>query len=119
MNNRFAASLKKNKYGMLIMILSAAFTAFGQYFWKSSQAGSGSSLLLMFIGFVFYGFGALTMILAFRYGSLSVLHPMLSLGYIFGMIISVVLLGEAIDVFKIIGLLFILFGVTMVGVGDE
>lgn len=116
MNNRFAASLQKNKVGMTIMIVSAACTAFGQYFWKSSH---GSNLLLMFIGFVFYGFGALAMILAFRYGSFSVLHPMLSLGYVFGMVISVSLLGETIDAYKIIGLLFILFGVTMVGVGDE
>lgn len=115
MDNRFRVSLQKNKVGMAIMTLSAACTAFGQYFWKASH---GTNLLLMFIGFVFYGFGALTMILAFRYGSFSVLHPMLSLGYIFGMIISVGLLGETIDVYKIIGLLFILFGVTMVGVGD-
>lgn len=116
MSNRFAVSLQKNKVGMAIMIISAVCTAFGQYFWKSSH---GTNLLVMFIGFVFYGFGALTMILAFRYGSFSVLHPMLSLGYVFGLIISTSLLGEAIDVYKIIGLLFILFGVTMVGVGDE
>ena len=114
--SRFASSIQKNKYGMMIMTCSALCTAFGQYFWKLSQ---GSNLLIMFIGFVFYGFGALTMILAFRFGSLSVLHPMLSLGFVFGLVIGVLLLHEALDVNKIVGLIFILFGVTMLGVGDE
>lgn len=113
---RFASSIRKNRYGMMIMTLSALCTAFGQYFWKLSQ---GTNLPIMFVGFVFYGFGALTMILAFRFGSLSVLHPMLSLGFVFGLVIGVALLHETIDINKIVGLVFILFGVTMLGVGDE
>lgn len=113
---RFASSIRKNKYGMALMTVSALFTAFGQYFWKHS---GGTSLPVLFVGFVFYGLGALTMILAFRFGSLSVLHPMLSLGFVFGLFIGVGLLGEQIDFNKIAGLIFILFGVVMLGVGDE
>ena len=116
MKEQLSDSLRKNRLGMTIMVFSAGFTAFGQYFWKTS---GGTNLVLMFIGFVLYGFGALSMVLAFRHGSLSVLHPMLSLGYIFGMVIGVSLLGEAMDPYKIVGLVFILFGVTMLGVGDE
>lgn len=109
-------SLQKNKYGMMIMVFSALCTSFGQYFWKIS---GGSNLFLIFIGFALYGMGALFMIVAFKFGSFSVLHPMLSLGYIFAIIIGYFLLNDAIRTTEIIGLVFILFGVVMIGVGDE
>jgi drug/metabolite transporter (DMT)-like permease len=109
-------SLEKNKYGMLIMVASAFFTSFGQYYWKISH---GSSILLLFIGFAFYGMGALSMILAFKFGSFSVLHPMLSLSYIFALVIGFLFLNEVFGMYEIIGLIFILFGVVMIGVGDE
>ena len=109
-------SLKKNKYGMLIMIISALCTSFGQYYWKLSK---GSDLLLLFIGFALYGLGALTMVLAFKFGSFSVLHPMLSLGYVFAIVIGYFFLDDIMKTTEIIGLIFILFGVVMIGVGDE
>lgn len=112
----FSESLRKNKIGMAIMILSALVTSLGQYFWKISR---GSDLLILCIGFVFYGIGALCMITAFRFGSFSVLHPMQSLGYIFATAIGYFALGEAVTAPKLAGLLFILFGVFMIGVGDE
>lgn len=113
-----ANSLKKNKLGIMIMVASAVCTSFGQFFWKLSLA-HGTNLLLLFVGFVFYGFGALFMMTAFKFGSFSVIHPMLSLGYIFAFIIGSLFLKEAVTAFKITGLLFILFGVVMIGVGDE
>lgn len=116
MSNKLSLSLQKNKYGMMLITLSAVCTTFGQLFWKLSAA---SNLWLMFIGFVFYGFGALLMVIAFKFGSFSVIHPMLSLGYIFAMIIGFFYLKEAINFPKIAGLILILFGVIMIGIGDE
>ena len=109
-------SLKKNKIGILIMIVSAICTAIGQYFWKVS---GGSSIKALFIGFFLYGIGALMMIIAFKFGSLSVLHPMMSIGYIVALFIGYFLLGEYITVMKVVGIIFILIGVTLIGVGDE
>jgi len=118
--NSLTLSIKKNKTGMLIMVLSALTSSMGQYFWKISHGQVLSiHLLLLVIGFVFYGIGALCMISAFRFGSFSVLHPMQSLSYIFALLIGYFLLCEAITPQKIIGLLFIFFGVVMIGVGDE
>jgi drug/metabolite transporter (DMT)-like permease len=114
--NKVQLSFRKNKYGMMIMVLSAVCTSFGQYFWKISK---GSDLIAIFVGFVLYGTGALLMITAFKFGSFSVLHPMLSLGYIFALFIGYYMLGDAIRQTEIIGLVFILFGVTMIGAGDE
>lgn len=116
MMNSLTYSLKKNKTGMAIMVLSAILSSFGQYLWKASAA---HNILLLIGGFALYGLGALCMIMAFRFGSFSVLHPMQSLGYVFAIFIGLFLLNEAITPQKMAGLLFILFGVVMIGVGDE
>ena len=113
-------SLRKNKVGIIIMVFSAFATAIGQYCWKISHLQSlNYQLIFLLIGFICYGFGALCMIVAFKFGSFSVLHPMQSLGYVFAVIIGYFMLNEAITTTKLIGLLFILFGVTMIGAGDE
>jgi drug/metabolite transporter (DMT)-like permease len=106
---------------MLIMLLSAFSTSLGQYFWKISHSSSDLrvELTLLFVGFLFYGVGALCMIIAFKFGSFSVLHPMQSVSYIFALLIGYFALNECITPFKMAGLLFILFGVFMIGVGDE
>lgn len=109
-------SLHKNRTGILIMVFSAALSAFGQYFWKLSDA---HSLLPMFIGFVLYGVGAVLMIVAFQFGSFSVLHPMQSLSYVFALLIGFFLLGESIGPTKIMGLVLVMLGVVMIGAGDE
>ena len=59
------------------------------------------------------------MIIAFKFGSLSVLHPMMSIGYIIALLIGYFLLDEDITKFKIIAIIFILIGVVLMGVGDE
>lgn len=109
-------SLKKNKKGILIMFIAALFTAFGQFFWKIS---GGNNLYFLFLGFIFYGIGAVGMVMAFRFGSFSVIHPMISVGYIFSLVIGYQFLGEGINRWKVIGILLILFGVSMIGAGDE
>jgi len=109
-------SLKKNKIGISIMIIASLFTAFGQFFWKLS---GGHDVFLLLLGFACYGIGAVGMIIAFRFGSFSVIHPMISVGYIFSLIIGYYFLSEIINGMKIIGIFLILSGVIMIGAGDE
>lgn len=114
--DKILLSLKKNKIGIIIIIFSAICTAFGQYCWKVWET---KGLLTLFIGFILYGIGAVSMIIAFKFGSLSVLHPMMSIGYVFALIIGYFWLGEAITITKIIGITSILIGVALMGMGDE
>ena len=114
--DKILLSLKKNKIGIMIIIFSAICTAFGQYCWKVWET---KGLLTLFIGFILYGIGAVSMIIAFKFGSLSVLHPMMSIGYVFALIIGYFWLGEAITITKIIGITSILIGVALMGMGDE
>lgn len=73
----------------------------------------------MLLGFVFYGIGALVMLVAYRFGSLSVLQPMLSLNYVLSIVLAAVVLREAITLWRVIGILIIILGVVLIGGGDD
>jgi len=109
-------SIRKNYIG-IIFILFASFTlATGQLFWKIS---AGENMYLLALGFVLYGSGAILMVLAYKHGSLSVLHPMMSASYIFAFIIGYLFLNEKIGLGKTIGLIFIIMGCFLIGGGDD
>ena len=74
---------------------------------------------MMLIGFCFYGVGALVMIVAYKYGKLSVLQPMLSLNYVLSIILATIVLKEEIALLKCIGVLVIIVGVIFIAGGDE
>ena len=109
-------SIKKNKKGIMLMLLSSLFVCVGQLFWKLSASGN---MVYMLIGFGLYGMGALVMLYAYKFGSLSVLQPMLSANYIFTIVLAAAVLQEKITVFKIVGIIIIICGVILVGVGDS
>lgn len=109
-------SLKKNKKGILLMILSSLFVCIGQLFWKLSGT---NSFLYITIGFICYGVGAIVMLIAYKYGSLSVLQPMLSLNYILSMFLAVIVLNETFNIVRVLGILIIVVGVILIGGGDN
>ena len=97
-------SIKKNKKGIILMIISSICACIG--------------LIYMIVGFGFYGVGALVMIIAYRYGKLSVLQPMLSLNYVLSIVLAAIVLGEKVGFVKCIGVLVIIAGVIMIAGGD-
>ena len=109
-------SLKKNKKGILLMLVSSICVCIGQLLWKMSTE---HGLLLMLAGFAFYGIGALVMLVAYRYGSLSVLQPMLSLNYVLSIVLAAMVLKEEITILKCIGVFIIIAGVVLIAGGDE
>ena len=76
-------------------------------------------IVVMLAGFLFYGIGALVMIVAYRFGKLSVLQPMLSLNYVLSIILAALVLKESITVLKCIGVMVIIGGVVLIAGGDE
>lgn len=109
-------SFQKNKKGILLMLVSSICVCVGQLLWKLSVEYGN---LIMLAGFCFYGVGAMVMIVAYRFGKLSVLQPMLSLNYVLSIILAAVVLKEEITIFKGIGVLVIIAGVIMIAGGDE
>ena len=109
-------SIQKNKKGILLMLVSSICVCVGQLLWKLSAT---QGLVFMLAGFVFYGTGAFIMIMAYKYGKLSVLQPILSLNYVLSIILAVLVLREVITLYKLIGVIVITCGVITIAGGDE
>lgn len=107
-------SLKK---GVMLMLTSSTLTCIGQLCWKLS--GSQRPLLFVLLGFFLYGCGALLMIGALRFGELSVLHPMLSVGYALSVVLGGVVLGEEITAPKVTGIAVIILGLILLSAPEK
>ena len=104
--------------GILLMLGSSLLTCTGQLLWKLANLRE-PHLLFLAGGFLLYGLGALCMMLALRCGELSVLHPMLSFGFIVSIFLGAAVLGEAITLTKTIGIILIIFGMIFLGRGGS
>ncbi len=109
-------SFAKNRTGILLMLISSICACVGQLFWKLSAE---QGIWVALAGFLFYGMGALIMLIAYRFGSLSVLQPMLSMNYVLSILLGALILKEAVTIRKVIGVLVIMAGVVLIGGGDE
>lgn len=103
---------KKTRYGVALMLLSAAFTCCGQLLWKLSSLKD--NLMFAFFGLCLYGCGALLMIVALRYGKLSTLHPLLAAGYVLSLLLGVVVLNETVTPQKALGVAVIICGLVVI-----
>lgn len=109
-------SFRKNKKGILLMAMSSICVCIGQLLWKISAT---SGIVMMLAGFCLYGVGALIMIIAYKYGKLSVLQPMLSMNYVISILLARMVLKENITLLKIVGVLIIISGVVLIAGGDS
>jgi drug/metabolite transporter (DMT)-like permease len=108
---------------MALVFGASVLGSFGAVFLKLGAPRAGESLMgllnlrllagvALFLGSsVFYAMGI-------RGGQLSVLYPMVSLGYIWTLLWSKLFFGEAFTVTKLVGLGLILLGVFFVGLGS-
>ena len=105
-------SIKPNtRKGVVLMICSSVCVCVGQLFWKLS---ADHGLVPMLAGFVLYGLGALLMIVAYRYGKLSVLQPILSLNYVLSLILAYLVLNEVIGLWKCLGIVAVIAGLILI-----
>jgi undecaprenyl phosphate-alpha-L-ara4N flippase subunit ArnE len=109
-------SFEKNKKGIMLIIISSICACIGQLFWKLSIT---NGMWILLLGFSFYGIGALVMLIAYKFGNLSVLQPMLSINYILSIFLARIFLNENITIARIIGIIIIIIGVIFIGVGDD
>ncbi len=103
--------------GIQIMLLSSLFTCTGQLCWKffSNQKG----VIFFLIGALLYGVGAVLMLYGLRFGELSVLYPMLGIGYVWSVILGKIFLNESITLRKGFGIGVILAGLVLLTSSDS
>lgn len=97
-------------YGVAFILSSAVCTSVGQLFWKLATSGGYGYLAA---GLCLYGIGAVLMTVSFRFGALSALHPMLSVGYVLSLVFGSLILGEAVTFSKVGGIILIMAGLIL------
>ncbi|OTN86558.1 hypothetical protein A5819_003408 [Enterococcus sp. 7E2_DIV0204] len=112
---------QKLSLGILLILIAAALSSLGQLAWKFGADGTGSyAILLYLIGFIAAGAGMFFMMAAFRYGEVSILQPMMSLGFALSIVLGALFLDESITWYKLIGTGFIIAGSILLGIeGNE
>ena len=107
-----AQMLIKSGLGHLPITPNAATADLG--LWINFALGILINIPFM-LGLSCYGLSTGLLVLALRYGELSVLYPIIALTYVWVSILSVSLLGETMNLYKIAGLVVIVLGVTVLG----
>ena len=69
----------------------------------------------LWIGYSLYGVSTMLLVLALRKGQLSVLYPVISLTYVWVVILSMYVFKESMNMWKALGLTVIVAGVGMLG----
>lgn len=130
--------------GIILMLICTIFTALGQPFFKlgsninyigviktvfsQNLFETLSTLttnpilrtgLLLFIGFVLYGIGAMFLITSLKYGELSVLYPIFAANYVWVAIITIIIFNEPTNILKWSGVFAIIIGISFIGVGSR
>jgi len=102
----------KHNPGIALMIASSCCVCLGQLLWKLSINGKW---FYLFLGFLLYGTGFVTMITAYKYGNVSKLQPILSINYVLAILLGYLVFGENITIYKIIGIVIISGSVALIG----
>lgn len=58
------------------------------------------------------------MITAYKFGSLSVLQPILSLNYVISLFVGYYFLDESVSIQNLLGVIIIILGVFLIATGD-
>ncbi|MBI2145836.1 hypothetical protein HYU22_00670 [Candidatus Woesearchaeota archaeon] len=113
------------KTGIILIILCTLFTASGQILFKYGSEDFSFEIIRLLtnyhllLGFVLYGMGAALLVLALKFGNLSVIYPFVSLTFIWVMFISAFIFGEVINSFKINAVILVIFGIVLIAGGSN
>ena len=109
---------------MALMLAASFVGSFGAVFLKAGSAKLNNGFWNIFnvklaAGVAFFLASSIFFVMGIRRGELSVLYPMVSLGYVWTLLWSRLFFGEAFTRQKFFGLGLILVGVFFVGLGSR
>jgi len=118
----------KRRIAILLVLACTLLVALGQYLIKLganrlSHAGFLATTIgiftipQLFAGYCLYGVFTVMFVWALRHGELSILYPLIALGYVWVTITAVVAFHESMNPLKIVGLIVIMCGVAVLGYG--
>jgi drug/metabolite transporter (DMT)-like permease len=108
---------------MALVLTASLIGSFGAVFLKAGAGKVNHGLRYLILNYrlaagvaLFVG-SSYFYILGVKRGELSVLYPMVSLGYVWTLLWSRLFFGERVTRHKVVGLALILAGITLVGLG--
>lgn len=108
---------QKLSLGIILILIAATLSSLGQLAWKFGADGTGNYAIIFYaIGFLAAGAGMFFMMAAFRYGEVSILQPMMSLGFALSIVLGALFLNESITWYKLLGTGFIIAGSILLGI---
>lgn len=100
---------------ILLVILFTFIVTIAQLFMKKGAIINFFNIYI-FLGLAFYGLATLIFVIALKGGELSVLYPIISLGFVWVAITSFIFFNELFTYNKVIGIILIIGGVSLLGV---
>ena len=117
--------MKTKAWAMGIVVASTVLTSSAQIFYKIASGKLTLDIMSiltnwqLFAGLALYGIAAVMLIIALKYGELSVLYPIISLSFVWVSLLSMKFLGENLTSIKWIGIIFVIVGVSLIGFGNK
>jgi drug/metabolite transporter (DMT)-like permease len=112
--------IKSKNAVLIILLMSVLLNAAGQVFFKAARAGyPDASLVELFLhfetwlGFILYGFSAICWLWVLARAQLSFAYPVLALSYPIVVALSALFFGETVTTLRWAGVVFIVFGVSL------
>lgn len=112
-------------WAMGIILFSTFLTSTAQLFYKFAVEKLSFNILSiitnvnLLVGMALYIVGGILLIISFRGGEVSVLYPIYATSYIWVSFLSIYFLGEAINIFKGLGVFVIIAGIVLIGYGSK
>lgn len=88
-----------------------------QIIFKQAATAQGNILLqpMLWLGMILSLIAGVLLIFALKHGELSVLYPVVALGFVWVALTSVFLLDETLSLKQIIGMIIVIAGVSLIG----
>lgn len=110
------------RQSVALVLFCTVFGAAAQILIKHGANGLASGHPLAMItnlplmaGYSLYGISTVLLVLALKDGELSILYPVISLTYVWVMLLSLVFLKESMTLYKLLGVVIIVAGVGVLG----
>lgn len=117
--------MKTELWAVALVLIGAVFGSVGSLYFKMGSEKLSRDLrelkrnYKLLYGVIFYGISSILYMISLKGGELSILYPLCSTGYIWIAILSIKFLGEKMNFWKWIGFFVIIFGVSLIGLGNS
>lgn len=98
---------------IVLICLAATLSSLSQVFWKLGDFSSLKGIILLIVGLLISGAGMVLMMISFRFGEVSILQPMMSIGFALSIVFGSVFFAETITINKVIGTGLIVIGAAL------